>query len=90
MLTRCGERFEDRHDDLNRTAGMVLDPLTKVGIRMLVTILVRGAQLVVNLQRRRKGRQGQENQDHCQGYRSSSRRPFGGSSSWQMEHGVGL
>jgi hypothetical protein len=36
---------------------VVLDPLAKVGIGVLVSVVVGSGQLVMNLQRRRKRRQ---------------------------------
>lgn len=42
------------------TAGVVLDPLTEVGVGMLVAVLVRRGQLMVHFQRDGKGRQSEE------------------------------
>jgi hypothetical protein len=42
-----------------RSAGMVLDPLAKVGVGMLMTVLVRRRQFVVDFQGHGKWRQGQ-------------------------------
>lgn len=53
-------------------ACVVLDPLTEVGIGVLMAVLVRRCQLVVHLECDRKGRQCQENQ------RQSERNPYAG------------
>ncbi len=39
---------------------MVLDPLAEVGVRVLVAVLIGRGELVMDLQRRRKGRQREE------------------------------
>ena len=89
MGFRQNQGFDSRDCDLIRPGRVVLDPLTEVRIRVLVAVLVRSCELVMDPQRGSKRCQPKENQDHGQGYRSRRRR-FGGSSSWQMEHGAGL
>jgi hypothetical protein len=49
-----------------RTTGVMLDPLTEVGIGMLMPILIGRGQFVVDFQRNRKGSQGQQQADQRQ------------------------
>lgn len=48
------------HHDVQRMACMMLDPLTEIGVGMLVAVLVRRCQRMVDLERDRKGPQCQE------------------------------
>lgn len=50
---------------------MVLNPLTEVGVGMLMAILVGRRQFVVHFQRNGKGRQGEEHAAQCQRQRSA-------------------
>ncbi len=57
MRRRFGqERARGRNVTGQRMARVILHPLTEVGIRMLVAIVVSRRQLVVNLQCRRERR----------------------------------
>lgn len=71
MRFRCDVRLDRRRTDQHRAAGMVLDPLTEVRIRVLVAILIRGGELVMNFQGRGKGGEGQKHQDHGQRHRGA-------------------
>lgn len=44
---------------------MVLDPITEIEIRVFMAVMVRGGELVVDLQGRRKGRHRQKQQDEA-------------------------
>jgi len=46
---------------------MVLDPITEIEIRVFMAVMVRGGELVVDLQGRRKGRHRQKQQDEADG-----------------------
>ncbi len=67
--------LDDRHRDVKRLAGVVLDPLAEVRVGVLVSILISRRQLVVNLKRGSKGCQRQEDQGHCQGDRGADAWP---------------
>lgn len=72
MQSGVQKPLNGRHHDVERMACVVLDPLTEVGIGVLMAVLVRRCQLVVHLECDRKGRQCQENQ------RQSERNPYAG------------
>ena len=44
MLIKRDVRLDRRCTDQHRAAGMVLDPLAEVGIRMLVPVLIRSRE----------------------------------------------
>jgi hypothetical protein len=69
------EPFDRRHRDVKRLAGVVLDPLAEVGVGVLVAVLIRCRQLVVNFERSSKGRQRQEDQRDGQGNRAADAWP---------------
>jgi len=57
---------QNRHAHIQRPGRMVLDPLTEIGIRMLMTIVIGGGQLVVNILRDGKRGQPKEDKNHPQ------------------------
>ena len=72
MQSGVQKPLDGRHHDAERMACVVLDPLAEVGVGVLMVVLVRRSQLVVNLERGNKGSQCQENQ------RQSERNPCAG------------
>jgi len=60
---------------------MVLDPLTEVGLGMLVPVLVGGGEYVVDLQGGRKRPQGQQHERQAERQQASG--GSWGSTSWQ-------
>lgn len=63
QLAEC----ELRNVDIQRPSCMVLDPLTEVGIGMLVAVVVGRRQFVVHILRDGKRRQSKQNDHHPQG-----------------------
>lgn len=53
----------------HRVTGMILDPLTEVGIGMLMAIVIGACQLVVDFQRDRKRGHGEQHAREEQGNR---------------------
>lgn len=64
--------LDDRHRDLKRVAGMVLDPLAEVEVGVLVAVVVRRREYVVDFERNRKGRQRRENQHQSDSNRGAA------------------
>lgn len=62
MWSGIHKPLDGRRRDVQRLACVVLHPLTEIGVGMLVPVVVRCRQLVVNLQRSGKGSQHQEGQ----------------------------
>lgn len=62
MLPRGREDPQVRHAEINRADAVVLDPLAKILVGVLMPVMVGLSQGMVDLQRRRKGRERQQNQ----------------------------
>lgn len=62
MQSGIQKPLDGRHRDVERMACVVLDPLADVGVGVLMAVLVRRRQLVVNLERSSKGSQRQDDQ----------------------------
>lgn len=77
MQSGVKKPLDCRHRDVQRLAGVVLDPLAEVGVGVLMAVLVRRRQLVMNFQHGSEGRQRQEDHDHGDGNRSTGR-PWSG------------
>jgi hypothetical protein len=59
-LDRLAQRLRHGRIREQRAAGMMLNPLTEVGLGMLVPILIGRGQFVVDFQRNRERSQGQQ------------------------------
>ena len=57
---------QNRHAYIQRPGRMVLNPLTEVGIGVLVTVVIGGSQLVVDILRDGKRGQPEEDENHPQ------------------------
>ena len=57
---------QNRHAHIQRPGRMMLDPLTEIGIGMLMTVVVGRRQLVVDILRDGKRGQPEEDDDHPQ------------------------
>jgi hypothetical protein len=69
------KRFDDRNVGLVGAGRMVLDPLAEVGVGMLMAVMVRRSQLVVNRERGRERGERQEDHGDAQGYGPASHIP---------------
>ncbi|HEV8540404.1 MAG TPA: hypothetical protein VGQ60_04505 [Nitrospiraceae bacterium] len=78
----------DRH--LIRPGRVMLDPLTQVRIRVLMLVLVRGCEFMMDSQRSSKRRQGQQNHSHTESNRGSGSPPASESLYWHARHGDAL
>jgi len=67
------QRLQHRRIRKQRTAGVMLNPLTEVGIGMLVPILIGRGQFVVDLQRNRERSQCQQQAGQRQRQRRSQK-----------------
>ena len=67
------QRLRRRRIREQRTAGVMLNPLTKVGIGMLVPILIGRGQFVVDFQRNRERSQYQQHAGQRQRQRCSEK-----------------
>ncbi len=57
---------EERSADIKRAGRMVLDPLTEVGVGVLVPVVIGSRQLVMNVLRHGKRRKSEQQQDKAE------------------------
>lgn len=67
------QRLRHRRIRKQRTAGVMLNPLAEVGVGVLVAVLVRRGQFVVDFQRKRERSQSQQHTGQRQRQRCSQK-----------------